>query len=172
MKQQAAVDFLSSYGIAIAVMLVALVAMYTIALAPDNPAVFCTPVPGFDCNFIAINSSGVLTAKFAQATGTQITINGVACASQPNSTTDTPAFGNVGVNSLNVYYDTPDYYPPQNTIYSGSTYIFHIYCYTSGSQIATSSVGQPFSGYIWLNYSIPNYGSETQKIATFSTIYS
>ncbi len=172
MKQQAAVDFLSSYGLAFTVMIVALIAMYSIALAPNNPPVFCTPVPGFNCNFLSLNTNGVLTAKFSQATGTQITINGIACSSQQSSGADAPAFGNVGVNSIPSYYDLPNYYPPGNIIYSGSSYIFNLYCYTSGGNIATAKLGQSFSGYIWLNYSIPNYGSETQKIATFSTVYS
>src|SRR5208282_5793900 len=138
----------------------------------ENPAVYCTPVPGFNCNFLAINTSGILTAKFSQATGTQITINGVACASKQSSYTDTPAFGNVGVNSLAAYYEMPTYYPPGNVIYSGGTYIFHMYCYTSGNKIATAPIGQSFQGYVWINYTIPNYGGEVQKIATFSTVYS
>ena len=172
MKQQVAIDYLSSYGMAIAIMVVALIAVYTIALAPDNPSVYCTPVPGFNCNFLSINPQGLLTAKFSQATGAAMTIDGIACSSQQNSSSDTPAFGNVAVNSLPTYYDLPTYYPPGNVIYSGGSYIVNVYCYTSGGKIATAKIGQGFQGYIWLSYSIQNYNPVTQKIATFSTVYS
>jgi hypothetical protein len=171
MKLQAAIDYLSSYGVAIAVMIVALGAIYVIALSPNNPPVFCTPTPGFDCNFISVNSMGVMTAKFSQSLGTQITINGVACASQQSSGTDSPAYGNLDVANSIAYYPVPTYYPPGNVIYSGGYYIMYLYCYSSGG-IATGAIGKPFSGYVWLNYTIPNYGIQTQKIATFSAIYS
>lgn len=172
MKLQAATDFLSSYGIAFLVMIAALTAVYAIALAPNNPAVFCTPTPGFNCNFLSVNSMGVMTLKISQATGTQITINGVACATQQGSGIDSPAYGNTHVSNTIAYYPVPTYYPPGNVIYSGGYYILHMYCYNAPNNIATGITGKPISGFVWLNYTIPNYGEETQKIATFSTVYS
>lgn len=169
-KLQAAIDFLSTYGLALAVMLVAFVTIYRISLSPNQPAIFCSSVPGFSCNFISVNSMGVVTAKFSQALGTQITINGVACSDQQSPTTDTPAYGNLFVtNSVN-YYPIPSY-PPGNIIYSGGYYVVQAYCYNSGGQVI-STTGHSFTGYVWLNYSIPNYGMQTQKIATFTSIYS
>jgi hypothetical protein len=170
-KLQAALDYLSSYGLALIIITVAFFAVYEIALAPNNPAVYCTATPGFACNFISVNSMGVLTGKFSQALGTQITINGVACASLQSSNTDTPAYGNMGVSNTVTYYPTPTYYPPANVIYSGGYYTFRVYCY-GPSGIAKGTTGKSFSGFIWLNYTIPNYGSQTQKIATFSSVYS
>ena len=177
MKLQSAVDYLSSYGLALTIIVVAFLAMYSIALAPNNPSIYCTPTPGFNCNFIDLNSSGVLTAKISQATGTQITINGAACASQQSSGTDTPAYGNLYVANTITYYETPIYYPPGNIIYSGGTYVLRVYCYGQSNvnpsgQIATGLTGKGFAGYIWINYTIPNYGKQVQKIATFSTVYS
>ncbi len=171
MKLQAAVDYLSSYGLAIVVMLAAFIAMYAIAISPNNPAVYCTPVPGFSCNFLSISKAGILTFKFSQAIGTEITINGIACASQQSGAGDVPAFGNIGVNSLQAYYSTPQY-PPGNYVYSDGSYIAQLPCYAPGGVQASGPTGQAFSGYVWLNYSIPNYGEQTQKIATFSTVYS
>ncbi len=171
MKLQVAVDFLSSYGIALVIIFIAFAAIYSIALSPNNPAVFCTPNPGFDCAFVSINASGVMTAKLSQATGTEITINGIACSSQQSSSADVPAFGNTGVSSSISYYPS-QYYPPGNSMYSGSSYVFRMYCYSSSSGVATGKTGTPFTGYIWLNYTVPNYGSVVQKVAVFSTVYS
>ncbi len=166
-------DFLASYGLAITVMLLAFVSIYEIALSPNNPAVFCTPSPGFNCNFMSVNSVGIMTAKFSQALGTQITINGVACSSQQSGGADMPKYGNINVANTITYYDTQQSYPPGNVIYSGSYYIFYVNCYNNaGGGLATGKVGQPFTGYLWLNYTVPNYGQQTQKIATFSTLYS
>lgn len=176
MKLQAAIDFLSSYGIALLVMIAAIIAVYTIALTPSNSAVFCTPTPGFGCNFLSVNSMGVMTLKFSQAIGTQITINGAACSSQQSSGADVPAFGNMQVSNTLGFYPTPTtpgYYAPGNIVYSGGYYIMYINCYDAPNNgFIKGATGKPFSGFVWLNYTIPNYGQQTQKIATFSTVYS
>lgn len=171
-KSQAAVDFLSAYGIVILTVTVALVLVSALAFQ-SFPTPGCTSPPGFDCNFIAISTGGVLTAKISQALGTQVTINGAACADQQNFTYDTPRYGNVNVNSLVTFYPSASgEYPPGNVIYSGSYDVLYLYCYQGSSSIATGKIGSQFTGYLWLNYSIPNYGNQVQKIATFTAEYS
>lgn len=175
LKQQPAVDFLSSYGIVIITITVALIAISALAFR-TTPTPGCIAPPGFNCNYIAISKTGVLTAKISQALGTQVTINGIACADQQNYTNDTPRYGNIGVNAITSYYPTSmgvqGDYPPGNVIYSGGYYVFYVYCYQVGASIAKGALGSQFTGYVWLNYSIPNYGSQVQKIATFTAEYS
>lgn len=162
-------DFISSYGLAIVIIVSALLVVYKIALYnPISP--FCSSPPGFSCDFISLNTSGILTLKVSQATGTQITINGVACADQAAQNSDAPLYGNVNINGNTAYYYAKKYYPPGNSIYSGSSYILDLYCYKSGA-IAAGRVGSKFSGYVWLNYSVPDYGNQVERIATFQTVY-
>ncbi len=162
-------DFISSYGIAIVIIVAALLVVYRITFYnPVSP--YCSSPPGFSCGFVALNTSGILTIKISQALGTQITINGVACADQQAQNSDTPAYGNVHVNGDIPYYYAQKYYPPGNSIYSGGSYILNLYCYKYGVKAARHS-GSQFSGYVWLNYSIPNYGNQVEKIATFQTEY-
>ncbi len=162
-------DFISSYGIAIVIIVAAFLVVYKIAFyAPISP--FCSSPPGFSCDFASLNASGILTLKISQATGTQITINGAACADQQAQDSDTPLYGNIHVNGNTLFYYASKYYPPGNTIYSGGSYILDMYCYKSWAA-AAGSAGSQFSGYVWLNYSIPNYGNQVEKIATFRAVY-
>lgn len=175
LKLQPAVDFLSSYGMAIIIISIAFIAVYGIAFnQPATPS--CTAPPGFACDFLAINRSGVLTAKISQAIGSQITINGAACAQQQNASGNNPENGNPRVgNNILTYpqpYSVSGHYPPGNTMYSGSTYIFYVYCYDVNGGIATGSPGQQFTGYLWLNYTVPNYKYQVQEVATFTAEYS
>jgi hypothetical protein len=160
-----------SYGLAIIVITVALASIALIAFRPQ-PSNFCASSPGFSCNYISINSTGILTAKFSQALGQQIIINGASCADQQGSSQDAPRYGNIDTNSLSTFYPAKPLFPPGNIIYSGSSYIFYIYCYRGGA-IAKGSPGTVFSGFMWLNYTLPSSGlSYTQEIASFSTQYS
>lgn len=163
---------LASYGLALIVLAIVIVIVFEIIARPNTQQPSCTAPPGFTCSFLLLNRTGVLVAKFSQSLGTQLIINGVACADQQNYTGDTPLYGNVNVNSLNIFYPSSQgLYPPGNSMYSGSYYIFYLYCYKNGN-IASGSLGTPYSGYVWLNYTIPNYGYQVQKIATFTAEYS
>ncbi|MDE1768250.1 MAG: hypothetical protein KGH64_05255 [Candidatus Micrarchaeota archaeon] len=168
MKLQAAVDFLSSYGLAMVVMIMALIVFYLFTSSTNTQSVYCNPAPGFSCDYYSYNSMGVLTIRLSQALGTQITIEGAACSTQQNYSTDTPAYGNVYVSNGIGYYAR---YAPGNIVYSSGYYIFYLYCYDAVG-LAQFQVGKPFSGYVWLNYSIPNYGNQVQKVATFSVLSS
>ena len=175
LKLQPAVDFLSSYGMAIIIISVAFIAVYGIAFnQPNTPS--CTAPPGFACDFMAINSSGVLTARISQAIGSEIVINGAACAEQQNASTDAPADGNPSVgNNIATYpqpYTISGHYPPGNIMYSSSTYIFYVYCYDVNGGIAKGSADQQFTGYLWLNYTVPGYKYQVQKVAVFTAEYS
>jgi hypothetical protein len=170
MKQQAAVDFVVSYGLALIVILIALTVIFRIGTSnPGLSAPSCTAVPGFTCDFYSINISGVLTMRLTQAIGSPLTIRGVSCSSQINSTGNGPQYGNVAVGKNVQYYYAPTY-PVGNVIYSDTYYIFKVNCYNGYGQ-ANSQKGNSFTGYIWLNYSIQSYGNETQRIATVTTPY-
>lgn len=174
-KAQAAIDFMMSYGIALIVIFIAVVIIYNVSVAsPALTTMACTPSAGFACEMFALNRSGVLLLQLSQATGGPITVRGAACSSLPNSTsnvlTTKPAYGNIKVSN------TIAFYPPYNSpgtginVYSDGSATLMLYCF-SGSGVATGPLGNSYTGYIWLNYTVPGYGNLTQEIASLSVKY-
>ena len=175
LKLQAAVDFLMSYGIALIIIIIAVAVIYKVGvLNPTAAPVMCLPSPGFACGLFAINRTGSLSIYLSQATGGPITVHGIACSSAINGSSNNPAFGNIYVTANSAYYPYNAY--PNNallngiTIYSGSGYNFKANCYNNAG-IASGALGNVFTGYIWLNYTIPGYASTTQKVASISLKY-
>ena len=170
-RGQAAIDFLSSYGIAIVIVTIAIAVIYkTSILSPSLVASSCAAASGFSCDAYAINGiTGVLTVTLSQGTGGPITINGAACSSLVSGPGSGPQFGNLAMNSNALYY--PSGAPSANTIYSDAGATLQLYCYSS-SGVAKSPLGSSFIGYLWLNYTVPGYGSTVQEVASLDLIYS
>ncbi|MDE1845825.1 MAG: hypothetical protein KGH53_00880 [Candidatus Micrarchaeota archaeon] len=173
-RAQAAVDFMLSYGIAFMVILIAIAVIFKTGLL--NPLIIppsCSALPGFSCSQYSINATtGILTFTFAQATGGTITIQGLSCSSQKNSTGDKPRYGNIYTKSNTIFY--PANYDPANIITNLPTTTSEtvkMYCYNGGGK-ATGALGNAFFGYIWLNYTISGYGAVTQEIASITGKYS
>jgi hypothetical protein len=170
-RAQAAVDFMMSYGIALIIIFIAISVIYKVSvLSPVLATSSCVASPGFECEAFALNKSGVLLLQLSQATGGSIIIKGAACASQVNNAGVQPAFGNLNVINSIVYY------PPYNSpglgmnVYSDGSSTLMMYCYFGGG-IAKGVLGNSYTGYVWLNYTIPNYGNVTQQIASLDLRY-
>ena len=172
---QASVDFMMSYGIALIIIFIAISVIYKVSVLNSVLSISsCIASPGFQCEAFALNKSGVLILQLSQATGGTIVINGAACASQVNNTGTKPAFGNIGVNNIIAYYP-PNNAPGQGmfnivNVYSDSSSTMMMYCY-SNLGVAKGSLGTGYVGYVWLNYTVPGYGSITQQIATLNLKY-
>jgi hypothetical protein len=171
-RSQAAIDFVTSYGIALVIVTIAIAVVYkTSILSPSLVTSSCSAIPGFSCDVYTIQAlTGILTVTLSQATGGPISVNGAACSSLGSSTGSGPQFGNVGVTANALYY--PGSPPSSNTIYSDSGTTLQLYCYTSSNAIASGSVGNSFIGYLWLNYTVPNYGNTIQEVASLNLVYS
>lgn len=169
-RAQAALDFLISYGVVLLGLAVAIVLLYNIGVNNSySESPYCTPEPSFSCGFYSINGmTGVLQIQLAQATGGAITVHGIACSADLNSNGNLPGEGNAWVTQNAVYYPANNLFAP--TLYSGATGTYTMYCYNSGG-IASGLLGNNFAGYIWLNYSIPNYGTQVQLAATINAKY-
>jgi hypothetical protein len=171
-KAQAAVDFMMSYGIALIIIFIAISIIYKVTvITPIFASSSCTASPGFGCEAYSLNAvNGILSLQLSQATGGQLIIKGAACATLPNSIGNNPAYGNVRVSN------TPAYYIPNNApgtginVYSDGAVTLNLYCY-SNTGIATGALGTGFTGYVWLNYSIPNYGNLTQQVVILNARY-
>ncbi len=164
-----------SYGIALIIIVIAMAVIYKVSvlntsLIPTS----CTPSAGFSCAQFAVNTTGILSISVSQATGGPITIHGIACSTAANATGNKPEYGNIYVVPNNSFYPYNAY--PNNelvtgiTMYSGSSEVLTTYCYDA-TGIAASSLGNVFLGYLWVNYTLPGYGTITAKTATLSTKY-
>jgi hypothetical protein len=175
-KSQAAIDFVTSYGVALVIVTIAIAVVYkTSVLTPSLSTSSCTPTPNFSCDSFSINHlNGTLTLSMSQATGGPITINGAACSSQLNSTGGSgPQFGNVRVTNNPAYYPTGNWLngaAAPNTVYSDGGATMAITCYTSAGA-ASGPVGTSFIGYVWLNYAVPGSSNTVQRVASVSAIY-
>ena len=143
-----------------------------VALQIPMPALvppYCTPSPGFACGAYSINSiSGVLLIQLAQASGAEVTVGGVACAANVNASGNKPAEGNIYVTQATSYYPSGGFVT--NTMYSGRSVTYQMYCYNNGG-VAKGNLGNGFTGYVWMNYTIPGYGQQTQLVATINAKY-
>ncbi|MEM0150008.1 MAG: hypothetical protein QXW10_03875 [Candidatus Micrarchaeaceae archaeon] len=175
-KAQAAMDFLISYGVAILIIALALYVIYRVGIF--NPTIvpsYCNPAPSFICNLAAINTSGVMTISFAQATGGAMNITGVACSTVANITSNGPMYGNIGIKT---YKAASGFYPSNELqngaiLYSSNSIAINVYCY-SGRGIAKASLGSVFTGYVWINYTysgLPPSMHNIEEIATVSAKY-
>ena len=177
-KSQAALDFMSAYGIVfIVLMIVSYVAFHFMfsnqALAPS----YCNAVPSFSCVAYALSSSGALSVLLSQATGGTVIINAASCSSSVNAIGDFPQYGNV---NLLPYSSGPQYYPANSglqsplTIYSGSQAVFTANCYTN-TGLARGTTGTAITGYLWINYTysnLPSTDNTILRVIQFSTKFS
>lgn len=154
LRQQAAIDFMVSYGIAILVLVIAVYVILRLGVFSSGlaqPA--CTSGPPFTCGDFVFSHNGLLIFVLTQATGGTLNITGVACSSGVNVIGNLPQYGNVNVLSNSI---APQYYPNNAlayglTLYSDSSAQISVNCY-SGGGISTSDLGTAYTGYVWLNY--------------------
>ena len=173
-KAQAAIDYLSSYGVALVIILVALAIIYNESVINRTVTTSsCTTFSGFSCGFYFINTSGSLQIQLSQAIGSEIVVNGVSCSTQVNNTGNKPAFGNIFTTNSPVFYPNGDAPGSGVEIFTGSSHVFRVFCYDGGSQKAGSILGNSFFGYVWVNYTIPSLNSNaTNLVASIATKYS
>ncbi|MEM3227621.1 MAG: hypothetical protein QXK65_01580, partial [Candidatus Micrarchaeaceae archaeon] len=69
LRQQAALDFMVSYGIAILIITIALYIVFELGVFnPKLASIECTPAPSFMCVSFSINTNSVFTILLSQAT--------------------------------------------------------------------------------------------------------
>ncbi len=170
-RAQAAIDFLMSYGIALIAIAITLIVIYRIGTNPFNAPDMCTAAPGWACGYLSLSQDGVLNITVAQSSGAALSLTGISCSSQINATGNKPRSGNIYVTSLPMYYPAGAFTAP-NVIYSGTEKTYNLYCYSGSSSIAKGNLGQPFTGYVWINYSTPYLANQRAIIITFNTKYS
>lgn len=173
-RSQATIDFLTSYGIVIAVVTITLVIIFQLGVfSPQFAPKYCNPAAAFSCPAFALFTNGTFTFLLAQSIGASIKITGIGCSSEVNGTGAGPRYGNVQMTNATLYYPAPGF--TNTVLFTNAPKQFTIYCYDApGSTPATGSLGRTFVGYVWLNYTysgLPNSYQTTQQVLAFSTTY-
>ncbi|MGC8662718.1 MAG: hypothetical protein ACP5RT_02955 [Candidatus Micrarchaeia archaeon] len=137
-KAQSAIEYLTTYGWAIIIIVVVLAALFGLGLFRANNYVqsFCSLPSGLTCSFISFSTSGILTVQIGNTMHNPITITALGC----------------NTNRTTAYMQAP-YNPPSNQVYlpEGTSQVFNFQCYKN-SVIYYGSLGSLFSGYLSLNY--------------------
>jgi hypothetical protein len=139
-KSQSAIEFLTTYGWALIIIVIVLAALYNVGLFSGNAFIStqCTAQVGFFCSTPVLNSTGVVTVQFGETVG-QITVVGIGCS---NSSTQSPVIQPL---------------PTSQQMQQGSRINLDFQC-----KIKSPSLGTTFAGALWVNYT-NQYG---QKIET------
>ena len=158
-RLQSALEYLTTYGWALLIILAAASALYYLIIATPAGESSCLLESGFSCTNIALATNGILTVTIQQATQTPINITAFGC--------------NDNVTTTYLNYMQHPYNPPSNQIpvLIGGNYTFSVPCYSKGVLFAKSA-GTTYTGYIVLNYTnqftgFPHtiYGTITAKIS-------
>lgn len=162
---------MSSYGFAILIIVIAIIIIYRIGLSGVNGFTqqTCTAQPGFSCDYVSLNTTGILAIKMSQNVATNMKINAIACSAALNNTSAGPQFGNVNMVPSNSFYPAGSS-PVGMTFYGSSESIFYMNCYGSGG-ILTGQISKPVIVYVFINYTAPGYQPVTQLIITDDGAY-
>ncbi|HUC38922.1 MAG TPA: hypothetical protein VL944_02215 [Candidatus Acidoferrum sp.] len=174
-RSQAAIDFMTSYGIVILVIMVVIYlilqfGVFSPQVAPD----YCTPAPSFSCTGFALFPNGTFDFELSQSLGGSIDITGISCSSEINSTGSGPRYGNIAISGAPQYYPTNGF-SANTVLFSNTERQFSVYCYGApGSTPSKGILGGTYIGYVWLNYTylgLPGNYPNVQQVVSFSTKY-
>ncbi len=136
-KLQSAMEYLITYGWAILILAIALIALFILGVFNSSGATgqICQINQGFSCLNYYMNTTGVLVLTVTQTGSNYINITSIGCSSDTN-------------NQYLVHYTTPSEQP---YIPYGDGYTFTVQCYTSTGK-PSINIGSAFSGFIYINY--------------------
>lgn len=174
-RSQAAIDFLTSYGVVILAVSVTLLVIFSFGVFnPQFAPVYCNAAASFSCTAFAMFTNGTLTFTITQTIGTSIKITGIGCSTQVNGTGVGPEFGNVNLIGATQYYPSGGF-TSGTTLFTNTAGQFSVYCYSApGSTPAKGALGRTILGYVWFNYTysgLPANYPTAQQVFSFSTTY-
>lgn len=127
---QSAVEFLTTYGWAILLVAIVIVALYGFGFF-NTTMDQCSLGSGLSCQNEALAPNGILSVAVLQTTGGQINVTGIACAE-----------GNSSVK----------FQPVQWTQNSSTTHTYTVQCYTPSASAYSAPSGSVFKGGVGLLY--------------------
>ncbi|MGC8479041.1 MAG: hypothetical protein ACP5NE_03935 [Candidatus Micrarchaeia archaeon] len=153
-KAQSAMEYLMTYGWAILIIAVVLGALFSLGVFNSSSLIgtSCVALSGYYCANPVLSTSGTLTLTVGQATGTSFSSATVYIVPSGStfSTSDANAVITGGLASGQTI-------PVSITLPTTSPY-----------PTSYSTVGTPFTGYVWLMYSTSSSSNLETQIATLS----
>ena len=145
-KSQSAMEYLMTYGWAILIIAIVMIALFQLGVLGNNSANTgeCIASSGYLCANPVLNSNGQLQVTFGQLSGSSMVITGINC-SQANA-------------APNVWTAVS---PSANVITGGETSI------VLSCPVVSNTIGTSFSGSLWVQY---NTAAGTGYVARFATI--
>ncbi len=147
MRSQSAIEYLVTYGWALLIIAIALIAITAFGLF--NPGSFvgnsCVLPNGLSCKSAILSSNGMLTINIGQETSSPIKITEVSCNSNQTAYDGISASVNININGNATF--TP-------------------FCYYAGNQF-NGKIGQVYHGFVIVNYTSQSSSISQQAIGTF-----
>jgi hypothetical protein len=138
MKLQSAIEFLTTYGWALLIIAIMLLALFSSGILSSSTyaAQKCIVSSSFSCISFFISSNGLLTINLLQSLGESISVTALGC----------------NQNGTFTHMQQP-YNPPTNQIFMpiGANYTFSTQCYTNAGPFSGSNANS-FGGTIIVNY--------------------
>ncbi|MGC9205412.1 MAG: hypothetical protein ACP5FN_04040, partial [Candidatus Micrarchaeia archaeon] len=160
-KAQSAMEYLMTYGWAILIIAVVLGALFSLGVfnGASLLGTSCVAGSGYLCQNPVLSTSGQLTFTFGQNTGAMM-YNAIISVSPQSAATVAsgfPAGGNFAQATA------------ISTLASGQTVPISV-TLTTPTLLSSDTIGTPFTGYIWLNYSTTSGGvaNIVAKVATIT----
>jgi hypothetical protein len=161
LKAQSAMEYLMTYGWAILIIAVVLGALFSLGVFNGSSLIgtACIASSGYLCQNPILNTAGTLSFTFGQNTGYPI-YNAIVSVSPQSATLSPNGFPAPGGYS--------QFTAPINSLNSGQTQVVSIQL--SSNILPSNTIGTPFTGYVWLNYSTTSGGAANivAKVATIS----
>jgi hypothetical protein len=165
LKAQSAMEYLMTYGWALLIMAIVLVALFGMGVFTTSNLLgsSCTAAPGYVCKGMSLSPNGNLTFTFGYSGGIPIYNVQFACTSL-----STPSGGPnplTSFNSITVFGNTILPTNTGNTLQPQQTLLISLLpCYNSrATPVGAQQLGTPFTGYLWLNYTYVNSPAGTTQ---------
>ncbi len=130
-KSQSAMEYLTTYGWAILIMMIVIAVLFEMGLFNPNVPAECV-LSDFSCISFSISTNGILTINIEQTTAYPINITAIGCNSDPNT-------------------DHMTKITPQAQLQISANIIKSVQCWSDGSEF-TGSSGSRYTGYVIINY--------------------
>jgi YVTN family beta-propeller protein len=128
-RPQSAIEYLTTYGWAIIIIVIVLIALYSFGFF-NSSVTTCNLGADFYCQNAYVSSNGILSVTILQTTGKQVNVTGISCS----------------VNNASATFQATSYL--QN---SGSSHTYTAQCYGPNGPYS-SSIGTPFKGTVAIRY--------------------
>jgi hypothetical protein len=178
-------EYLMTYGWAILIIAVVLSVLFGFGIFNGGSLLgnTCVASPGFVCSTPVLGTNGNIAFTFGQSTGTAVYNVGLGCAATTNSSglLPNPAASLIYLSATGAATSMPANAPGSGplSLQSGQTVaVTGLQCFTASGvafvTAGTNSIGSPFSGTLWVNYTLSAGASGganpiiTTKFATFT----